>query len=59
MKELDELTRERIHAGEIGALAKIAAVTGQRKVFDLVSSTVLFGDNVFDVMSQRAVCLRE
>jgi hypothetical protein len=59
MKELGELTREGIHAGEIGAFAKITAVAGQRKVVDLVSSTVLFGDNVFDVMNQRAVCLRE
>jgi hypothetical protein len=39
-----------VHARKVRALAKIAAVTGQREIVDVIAPTVLFGDDMLDVM---------
>ena len=51
MEKVDKLAGERIHTRKIGTFAEIAAVTGQGQIIRLVAAAVLFGDDVFDVMS--------
>jgi len=59
MKQRGNVTGEWIDARKIRALAEITSVAGQRQVIHLVASTVLPGDDVFDVMSEGAVRLRK
>ena len=59
MKQQDNVTAQRIEATQIRPLAQIAAVTGQCQILRLVGSSMLSGDNMFDVMGEFAVMLAQ
>ena len=57
MEEGDDATVDRIDARQVGALAKIAALTGERKIFSGIRPAVLAGKDVLDVVDQLAILL--
>jgi hypothetical protein len=59
IKKRNDHTSGRIDPAQIRTLPKIAPVTCQRQIIDVVQSPVLFRNNVFDVMSEFAVILTE
>jgi hypothetical protein len=59
VEEGHKLTTDGVHAREVRALAKIAAVAGQRKVINVIASAVLLGDDMLDVVRQLAVLLAQ
>ena len=59
IKQRDNLSCDRIDAGQVRAFAQIATVTREGEVPGIVGPTMLAGDDVFDVMRQRTAVLRE
>jgi hypothetical protein len=59
VEEGHKLTTDGIHAREVGALAKVAAVAGQREIFNVIAPAVLFGDDMLNVVRQLAVLLAQ
>jgi hypothetical protein len=59
VEEGHKLTAEGIHAREVRALAKVAAVAGQRQIVNVIAPTVLFGDDMLNVVRQLAVLLTQ
>jgi hypothetical protein len=57
MKQQNNVTAQRIETRQIRPLAQIAAMAGQRQIIRFVGASVLFGDNVFDVVAKLAVLL--
>ena len=49
MKERDDFVRLEVQAGEIGPLVRIAPITRQGQLVRMVSSAMLFGDDVLNV----------
>jgi hypothetical protein len=50
VEERHEFTAEGIYACKVRAFAKITAVTGQREIVDVIAPTVLFSDDMLDMM---------
>jgi hypothetical protein len=59
VEEGHKLATDRIHARQVRALAKIAAMAGQRKIVNVVAPAMLPGDDVLDVVRQLAVILAQ
>lgn len=59
MEEWRDLSRLRVDSGQVRPLPKIAAVARQRQILWIIGSTVLFCDNVLDVMPHFAVLLAQ
>jgi hypothetical protein len=59
VEERHNLTADGVQSREVGALAKIAAVAGQREIVDVLTPAMLFGDDMFNVVCQLAVILGE
>jgi hypothetical protein len=57
VEEADDATADGIDAGEVGSLAEIAALAGEREIVASIGAAVLAGKNVLDVMDQLAVPL--
>jgi ABC-type Zn2+ transport system substrate-binding protein/surface adhesin len=59
VEQRHHVTAHRIYSREIGALPKVAAVAGQRKVVLVVKPAMLLRHDVLDVVGQPAVLLRQ
>jgi hypothetical protein len=59
VEEGHNFTIDWIHAREVRAFAKIAAVAGQREVVNVIAPPVLLGDDMLDVVRQLAVLLAQ
>ena len=59
VKQNLHLARFRVDSTEVWPLVQITAMAGERKVFDIIAAAVLTGDNVFDLMWDRAMLLAE
>jgi len=59
VEEGHKLTADGIYAREVRALAKIAAMAGQREVVNVIAPAVLLGDDMLDVVRQLAVLLAQ
>ncbi len=57
MEESGNLIRERVDAREVRALSQIAAMTSKSEVGKFFGPAMLFGNNVFNVVSERTVFL--
>ena len=57
VEEGHKLTADGIHSREVGALAKVAAMAGQREIINVIAPAVLFGDDMFNVVRELAVIL--
>ena len=55
MKQGRNMTRIRINPGEVCAFVQVALKTGQRKIFKVVRSSMLAGDDVLDVKGMKTV----
>jgi len=59
VEEGHKLTADGIHAREVWALAKVAAVAGQREIVNVIAPAVLFGDDMLNVVRQLALLLAQ
>jgi hypothetical protein len=59
VEQRDDLPCNRIDAGQVRALAEIAAVTGEGQITRIIAPTVLARYYVLDVMGKRADLLRK
>src|SRR5947209_15524334 len=59
MKKRGDLPRLRIDSCQVRTLMKITAMACERKIVRIIGSTVLFRDDVLDMMSQFAVLLAQ
>ncbi len=51
------LACHRVDSALVWAFVQIAAMAGERRIFDIIATAMLTGDNVFDVMRHCAVVL--
>jgi hypothetical protein len=59
MKQAYYVTRSWVNPREIGAFVEVAAMASQRQVGCVVQSAMLLRNDVFDVMEQVTVLLRQ
>jgi hypothetical protein len=55
IKETDDFIRIRVAASKVGAFVKIALLTSQRQILNLIRPAVLARDDVLDVKEMEAV----
>ena len=59
MEQSRDLVGEGVDTGKVGPLLQIAAMAGQCQVSRFIRATMLFGDDVFDVVRKVAVLLSQ
>jgi len=59
VEEGHKLTADGIHTREVRALAKVAAMAGQREIINVIAPAVLFGGYMLNVVRQLAVLLTQ
>lgn len=59
VEQAGELSCLRVNAGKVGAFVEVAAETGIGKIAEFVSTTMLFGDDMFNLKRREDMGIRK